>query len=237
MRIGICDDDGDARRMVAEWLREHGGVPGAGVHEFGGGEALLEFLRSNALDIIFLDCKMEGMDGIETAKAVRMLDSRAAIILLTDFAGYALLGYGADVLEYILKKDFALHIGKAFEKAVNRIKDGSVMTYSVKTSEGLVRVGVAEILYIESHRRKKEMVLRGGRGYAFYARLGDVEGELKQHGFIRPHNSFLVNSGHVRVFTQDSLWLSGVDRPIPVSRGRYRQAYDDMTVYAAGGRL
>ena len=233
MRIGICDDDEQARAMVSDWLKTHEEVLERNIFVFTSGEAMLDFLRSNVLDVIFLDCKMEGMDGIETAKAIRKLDSRVVIILLTDFTDYARFGYGAGVFEYILKKDFNLKIAGVFEKAMRRIMDNSVKIFSVKTSSGLVHLDISEILYIESHRRKKELFMRNGQAYEFYGSFSDIEGELKKNGFIRPHGSFLVNSNYVRVFTQNDIFLSGIDKPVPVSRNRYRKAYDDMTVYAA----
>ena len=233
MRIGICDDSKQARDMVSEWLKTHDDVMERNVYEFSSGEALLEFLRSNMLDIIFLDCKMEGMDGIVTANSIRILDSMVVIILLTDFTGYARFGYNADVLDYILKKEFHLKVGAIFEKAAARIKSSVMRIYSVKTGIGLVHLDVSDILFIESHGRKKELIMRGGQAYEFYGRLSDIENDLKTHGFIRPHNSFLVSSRHVNVFTQNNIWLFDYGPPIPVSRKRYRGALDDMTVYAA----
>lgn len=237
MKIGICDDNEKARNMVSSWLKIHPEVIERNIFEFSCGEALLEYLRLSALDLVFLDCKMEGMDGIETAKAIRKRDSRLVIILLTDFTGYARFGYGADILDYILKKDFREQAGGVFERAMRRIKEDGGKTYVIKTGAGLFHLEIAEILYIESRRRKKEVHIRGGPTYEFYGRIDDIENDLKKYGFIRPHNSYLVNSRYVKVFMPHGLWLAGMDISIPVSRSKYKQAYDDMTVYATEVRL
>lgn len=86
MRIGICDDNEQARHTVLSRLKTRPEVMERNIFEFRCGEALLEHLRRFVLDIVFLDCKMDGMDGIETAKAIRRRDNRLVIILLTDFA-------------------------------------------------------------------------------------------------------------------------------------------------------
>lgn len=106
MRIGICDNNEQVRSMVSGWLKIRSGVAERNIFEFSCGEALLEHLRRFVLDIVFLDCKMDGMDGIETAKTIRRRDSQLVIILLTDFTGYARFGYGANIFDYILKKNF-----------------------------------------------------------------------------------------------------------------------------------
>ena len=237
MRVGICDDNEQARRMVSDWLRTRPEVAERNIFEFRCGEALLEHLRRFILDIVFLDCKMDGMDGIETAKAIRRRDSRLAIILLTDFTDYARFGYSADILDYILKSEFTSRVDKAFTKAANSVKGNDPKTYAVKTKSELFHLRIADILYIESHSRKKEIVMRDGLSYEFYGRINDIEQDLAKYGFIRPHNSFLVNAGYIRVFMAGGIWLAGWDFLIPVSQGRYRQAYDDMTVYATEVRL
>lgn len=237
MRIGICDDDEHARLMVSGWLKTRPEVLERNVFEFRCGEALLEHLRRFVLDLVFLDCKMDGLDGIETAKAIRRRDSRLVIILLTDFTGYARFGYGADIMDYILKSEFNTKADIVFGKATKRIKESDLKTYAVRTGTGLFHLEIADILYIESHSRKKELVTRDGQAYEFYGRIEDIEADLRKHGFIRPHNSYLVNSSHIRVFMPSGVWLSGMDAPLPVSRGRYKQAYDDMTVYATEVRI
>lgn len=233
MRIGICDDNENARHMVLNWLKTRSEVAGRNVFEFKCGEALLEHLRRSDLDLIFLDCKMSGMDGIEVANAIREHNSKTVIILLTDFTSYARFGYGAEIFDYILKKDFLQQVDKIFNKAVHRIRENRFKTYAVKSKTGLFHLTIADILYIESHLRKKEIVMCDGRTYEFYGRINDIEKDLKKFGFIRPHNSYLVNSRHVRMFMPHGIWLSSFELPLPVSRGRYKKAYDDMTIYAA----
>jgi len=237
MRVGICDDNEQARLMVSGWLKTRPEVVERNVFEFRCGEALLEHLRRFVLDVVFLDCKMDGMDGIETAKAIRRRDSRLAIILLTDFTGYARFGYGADILDYILKSEFNTKADIVFGKATKRIKENDLKTYAVRTGTGLFHLEIADILYIESHSRKKEIVMWDGQSYEFYGRIEDIESDLKKYGFIRPHGSFLVNSSHVRVFVPSGIWLSGMDTSLPVSHRKYKQAYNDMTVYATEVRL
>lgn len=237
MRVGICDDNDQARLMVSGWLKTRPEVAERNVFEFRCGEALLEHLRRFVLDLVFLDCKMEGMDGIETAKVIRRRDNRLVIVLLTDFTGYARFGYGADIMDYILKKEFNIHVDKTFAKAAKRIKENNLKTYAIRTGTGLFHLEIADILYMESLARKKKLVTRNGQAYEFYGSIEDIEADLKKHGFIRPHGSFLVNSSHVRVFMPDGVWLVDMDLSLPVSRRMYKQAYDEMTVFATEARL
>ena len=237
MRVGICDDDDQARLMVAGWLKNRPEVPDRNVFEFCSGRELVDYLHRSVLDLIFLDCKMAGMDGIETARAIRERDGKVVIVLLTDYASYALFGYGADILDYVLKKDFLAQADRVFDRALRRIQGSKVQTYAVKTGAGLFLLDISDILYIESTGRKKKLFVRGGHCHEFYGKIDDIENDLRKYGFVRPHNSYLVNSRYVKVFMPHNLWLAGLASPLPVARARYKAAYNDMTVFASEGRL
>ena len=237
MRIGICDDNSEARVIVRRWLVRRDDVLPQNIFDFTCGEAVLEFFRHATLDILILDCKMEGMDGIETARKIRLINSAIIIILLTDFDGYARFGYEVDIFGYILKRDFHEQAGKVIDKAVARIREADARTFTIKTGAGVHVLKVSDILFIEAHRRKKELRMINGQSLEFYGKIEDAENMLKKYGFIRPHNSYVVNSRYVRVFSTSSLRLAGYDAPIPVSRGRYRQAFDELTVFASESEI
>jgi len=232
MKIGICDDDVKAQNLVFSWLEKRSEIVERNVFGFNCGAALLEHLRFSDLDLIFLDCQMEGIDGIETAKLIRKNNKKVVIILLTDFVYYARFGYGANIFEYILKQEFQGQIEKIYNRAVKHIQSSDIKTYAVKTKSGLFQLNIADILYVECHGRKKEFFTVGNKSYEFNGRIDDIEKELSKYGFIRPHKSYLVNSSYIRIFKPNNVWLAELDMPLPVSRSKYKQAYNDMTVYA-----
>ena len=113
----------------------------------------------------------------------------------------------------------------------------AVFGLTIKAPEGLYQFYIADILYIECRGRKKELTTLDNTIYKFFGRIEDIENDLKKHGFIRPHNSYLVNGIHVRKVMKNNLLLTEKYIAIPVSRKKYKQAYDDITVYAKGARL
>lgn len=75
IRIGICDDNSDARlglESALERALDRRRVQGQ-FFSFSSGEGLLRWLEHHAgeLDLIFLDIEMEGLDGMETARRLR----------------------------------------------------------------------------------------------------------------------------------------------------------------------
>lgn len=100
-RILIVDDEPPIRRFLKTALA----AQGYRVEEAGDGEAALEFLRRNVVDLVILDLGLPGMDGLEVVKRLRGEGKSVPIIILSsrdDEAGkVAALDLGAD--DYVSK--------------------------------------------------------------------------------------------------------------------------------------
>jgi DNA-binding NtrC family response regulator len=81
-RILIVDDELSVRGSLEEWFREDGFL----VETAEDGPAALRAMDKGPYDIVLLDLKMPGMDGIEVQKRVRAIDPAATIIILTAYA-------------------------------------------------------------------------------------------------------------------------------------------------------
>ncbi len=77
-----------------------------------------------------------------------------------------------------------------------------------------------EIIYIETARHKNIFYV-GDQTYSIYKKLDEIEEELKGMGFIRIHQSFLVNMYHVDSMSGSDLIVAG--QRIPVSRRYYAE--------------
>lgn len=237
MKIGICDDNATDRIKLIKWLqRKRPDINKTSIFEFCSGEALLEYLRIKNIDILFLDGKMDGLNGIQTAGRLREYNADIIVIILSDYINYAVDGYGVDVFDYILKKDFQQRIPTVFNKAVQFITEKAQATYTVKLACNLLSVRVIEILYLESNLRKLKIVLRNKKTYEYYGKLDDAEADLKPHGFIRTHKSYLVNCHYVRYLEYRKVELdNGIE--LPVSQSKYKPALDLLTLFADGELL
>ena len=75
----LVDDEEDFRRAARTTLERRG----FSVTEAASGEEALETIRRDRPEIIVLDLKMPGLDGIETLKEIRKLDKALPVIILT----------------------------------------------------------------------------------------------------------------------------------------------------------
>ncbi len=90
-----------------------------------GQEALQKLGSGEAIDVIVLDVKMPGMDGIETLKAIKNTNPLIEVIMLTGHAtvGSAIDGMKLGALDYLMKPcDLDLLMAKVQEATMKKLK-------------------------------------------------------------------------------------------------------------------
>ena len=114
MNCIIVDDEPLARKAIQRLINE---LPSLTFIE-GFGDALSsgEFMRSNPVDLIFLDIRMPGVNGIDFAKTI---DRNTLVIFTTAYPEYAVDSYEVDAIDYLVKPVEEERFRKAIEKAVD----------------------------------------------------------------------------------------------------------------------
>lgn len=91
MRFAICDDEQQHINILTDYFATHKDYH-IETEAFESGEALLEAYRiqGSHFDALFIDMEMGGMNGIETANAIRTIDERVIIVFVTSHEEYAI---------------------------------------------------------------------------------------------------------------------------------------------------
>ena len=77
----VVDDEANAREI----LSEHLSISGYKVSSAGNGQEAIELFRNEKIDLVISDLRMPGMDGVELMKAVREIDPRVPVIIVTAY--------------------------------------------------------------------------------------------------------------------------------------------------------
>jgi DNA-binding NtrC family response regulator len=101
IRLLLVDDE----RSFVEPMQKRLGVRGFEVRMANSGPAALAELAREAIDVVVLDVKMPGMDGIETIRAIKERHPLVEVILLTGHANLeaSLEGMALGAFDYLLK--------------------------------------------------------------------------------------------------------------------------------------
>ncbi len=157
-------------------------------------------LEKQPIDLIFLDIEMPNQTGIEFLK---QLEQAPKIIMTTAYSEFALDAFELNVLDYILKpvtfERFDIAMKKAHElfelernsKVLSTIQKEK-KSILIKTSNQLVRILIADILFIEGLHKYVKVVC-ATKTYTTLGSLTMMENELAPEGFYRCHRSFIIN--------------------------------------------
>lgn len=102
--ILLIDDDDAVRRVVARSLR----AAGYFVYEHASGESALTFLRGHAgpIDLLITDTVLSGMNGVQTAHALRGLRPGLPVLRMSGYAGFSAEDSMLDASWHFVAKPF-----------------------------------------------------------------------------------------------------------------------------------
>lgn len=229
MDILICDDNANARKDLKEKLIEYQFMRNIDykISEYSSGEALLnEGYIGTA--ILFLDIRMQGMNGIETAKQIRKVNRNLIIVFLTAYKEYVFEGYKVNAFRYLLKpvdKDELIETMDSIERMLK--KEDDILLLSFGKEKYCIRLN--EIMFIEV-RGRKIWVHSENHEYRSVGSLEELEEKLKNDSFFRVHKSFIVNFEHIIKFDNKNIFLKN-EKIVPISRLRlqeFKKAYSNF---------
>lgn len=176
-----------------------------------GGAEALQALASTRIDLAFLDIQMPGMNGLELS---RLAAGHTQVIFTTAFQQYALEGFRADAIDYLLKpidyNEFLRAAHKALKwfsrsdsAAENVPSAGSPPSKThllVRSDYRQIRIEIADILYIEGLKDYvKIFTASNPRPVITQMSLKSMEDALPAGEFMRVHRSYIVRLDAVKI--------------------------------------
>ncbi|HBX44924.1 MAG TPA: DNA-binding response regulator, partial [Porphyromonadaceae bacterium] len=113
MKCIIVDDEPIARIGIKKSLI---GIPQLELTgEFNSAESASLFMENHAVDLVFLDIQMSGVNGLEFARSI---PRQTLVIFTTAFSEYAVDSYEVDAVDYLVKPIDGTRFRKAVDKAI-----------------------------------------------------------------------------------------------------------------------
>jgi two-component system, LytTR family, response regulator AlgR len=231
LRVIIVDDEPPARERLRSMLAETGGFEVAG--EAGNGLEALQLVERLAPDILLLDVRMPGIDGLEVARQLASQPEPPAVIFTTAFDEYALQAFESEAIAYLLKPIRAEKLRSALAKAGRLTRPQLQQVASaareparrshigVRGRDGLKLIPIDEIFCFQADQKYTTVKHVHGEDLIEDS-LKTLEEEFVQN-FVRIHRNALVNTKFLERIARDAsgqhfVHLRGFPDALEVSR-------------------
>lgn len=224
LHIAICDDNIDELSNMVHLLNLYRIEKNLNCEYavFSNGFELMATLeKGKYFDIYLLDIIMPGFMGIDVAKAIRTFDQIAPILFFTSSPEFALQSYSVKALNYILKPISKEKFFITFDDLLNQLtfeKDEDVLI--VKSSEGIQKIRLSTILYVEVVSRTVYYYLLSGKVVKCLEPFALVSEKLLNYdNFLKSHRSYIVNMQYIDTIDTKQITLQ-TSAIVPIAQGK-----------------
>jgi two-component system response regulator AlgR len=231
LRVLIVDDEPPARELLRSMLKEFEGFEITA--EAGNGQRALEICDAQQPDIVLLDVRMPGIDGLEVARQLATLPEPPAVIFITAFDEYALQAFESEAIAYLLKPIRAEKLRSALAKAgrltrpqlqqvASAARENPRRTHiGVRGRDGLKLIPIEQVLCFQADQKYTTVRHQGGEDLIEDS-LKTLEEEFGD-SFVRIHRNALVNTRFLERIARDAsgqhfVHLRGLGEALEVSR-------------------
>ena len=194
-------------------------------------EALtLDFKNDFDFDIAFIEIDSNRFPGIEIAKKIRESGNiKTEIVLISTDDSFALYGYKLNAFDYLIKPIPIKTISESLDRYFCYYESDYVKYFSFKNYGAIQKIKLDDIYYFTSNGRKCT-IINNRADCDFYAKLDDIESQLDENGFIRVHQSYIVNVRYIKGMTKDGITMNN-GLFVPISQRRYSEAKSKFMKY------
>lgn len=208
MKVLVVDDEQPARKKIISFLREEKDIEQ--ILEAGNGIEVINTIKSENPDMVFLDIQMPGLNGFEVIEELG-IKNIPPVVFVTAYDQYAINAFDVNAVDYLLKPFDKERFSKSFNRVTKEIKlkkrkndDIRLILDEVKKEKKflerfLVSVGskyffvaAKEIIYISSAEKYVELHTAKGK-YLVRDTMNNVEESLDLEKFARIHRSYIIN--------------------------------------------
>ncbi|MGD8311723.1 MAG: LytTR family DNA-binding domain-containing protein [Gammaproteobacteria bacterium] len=231
MKVLVVDDEAPARTRLGRMLQELDGYSVCG--EAATGHEALAVAEHSQPDVILMDIRMPGMDGLEAAQHLQRLEQPPAIIFTTAYDDYALRAFETHAVDYLLKPVRQERLIEALRHA-RRLTRAQASLLPAAESQPAARqricarirgslqlIPVDEIRYFQADQKYVTVATADSR-MLIEETLKSLEDEFTEQ-FVRIHRNALIARRYLECLVKDEQGhtrarLQGIDRTLEISR-------------------
>lgn len=183
-------------------------------------------------DLIFMDIRMPGIDGMTAAEKLREKDTVTTLVFVTSMVQYAIKGYAVDATDFIVKPVQYAAFSMRMKRVLRAMQQRRGTSIAISTDGGSRIIPSNSVYYVEVINH--QVIYHTDQGcFTVRGKLGDVEQQLPADAFFRCSISYLINLRYVTMMNSGSVIVAGDE--IKVSRAKRKELAAALAVYMGKG--
>lgn len=194
---------------------------------FSSPKELIEHMRHNQIDILFLDISMPELNGFDIAQICMEYYSEICLIFISSFEQQVYYSIRFSPFRFLCKSTYEEHLKEAVNAAVSKLlKENEYITIS--NYNNITTVKISRIIYAEKEKQKNYLSVHClNDTYRYRTTLSGMRDMLSSSGFIKINASQLLNMKYISKIEDNSVKLT-TDQSLNISkqyRSILKQAY------------
>jgi len=209
----IVDDEPLAIKLIDSYTDKIDGIEA--VSSFTNPLEAIKYLRSNPVDVIFLDIQMPEISGLDVAKIV---EKNIKVIFTTAYPNHAAEGFELNATDYLVKPISFVRFVDSIDRILNNQKNDQISSNNkdylfVKTEYRLKKIDVKSVIYLKGTGDYCKIIMEK-ENIMTLEKLKSFEERLPSTKFARVHKSFIVNIEKINFIEKSRIHIH--DEIIPI---------------------
>lgn len=222
IRFAICDDEPIALDMLQDALEGAFRGQEIAIDRFASGAQLrAAILEGRDYDVVLLDINMPEINGIFLARHIKPLMGEALLIFVSSQEDAVFDAFSAEPFRFLRKGKLEAEMPQLARDILVKLQSKRDDSLTLRYRKSFVRVNPYRVLYIESKGKAQEIHLPDQVVEVNY-RMKELEPLFEPFGFLKPHNSYLVNCRFISSIRPAELIMDG-GLSLPVSKHRLKE--------------
>jgi two-component system, LytTR family, response regulator AlgR len=243
LRVLLVDDESLARSRLTTLLGDCASPGALVIAEAANAKQAMNALKLGTFDVVLLDIRMPGIDGITLAQTIAAMAQPPAVVFVTAHSEHAVQAFELEAIDYLTKPVRRERLQQTLQKVERYLQAERGLTPDLAEDVLIIqdrgrteRIPLSEVLYFKAEL-KYITVRTALRSYILDGSLSELE-ERHAAGFMRVHRNALIARRAVRALERHfdaeegegwAVRLNGLDELLAVSRRQLSAVRDALT--------
>lgn len=232
LTIAICDDNPQFAKILAKkinFLCAHNLPERIDCHIapiFGSAENVLQFLKIQAINILFLDIDMPKINGFKLAEYLCKHYPETIIIFVSSYEEFVYSSFEYCPFRFLRKSHLEQELPITFQKVIEKcLSDNEIIT--VLSTEGEQILRTKDIVFIEGQKNYFMIYTTTNKTYKCRGTMDFANQLVCEYDFFRIHAAYIVNEEHIDSIDNSGYVKMKNGKIIDISKRRFSAFKDD----------